>query len=54
MFLTMLFITGSNKIIFLTLWIASLFGIAAYLIIGILEYRRIGKIPMETALKNAE
>lgn len=29
-------------------------GIAAYLIIGILEYRRIGKIPMETALKNAE
>ncbi len=29
-------------------------GIAAYLIIGILEYRRIDKIPMETALKNAE
>ena len=29
-------------------------GIAAYLIIGILEYRGIGKIPMETALKNAE
>ena len=31
-FLTMLFMTGSNKIVFLTLWIASLFGIAAYLI----------------------
>lgn len=31
-FLVMLFITGSNKIVFLTLWIASLFGIAVYLI----------------------
>ena len=31
-FLTMLFLTGSNKIVFLTLWIVSLFGIAAYLI----------------------
>ena len=28
----MLFMTGSNKIVFLTMWIASLFGIAAYLI----------------------
>lgn len=31
-FLTMLFLTGSNKIVFLTLWIVSLFGIASYLI----------------------
>lgn len=31
-FLTLLFLTGSSKIIFLILWIASLFGIAIYLI----------------------
>lgn len=32
-FLFLLFVTGSSKIIFLILWIASLFGIAVYLII---------------------
>jgi putative ABC transport system permease protein len=31
-----------------------LIGVAAYVIIGLLEYRRIGRIPMETALKNVE
>lgn len=31
-FLALLFITDSSKIIFLVLWIASLFGIAVYLI----------------------
>ena len=31
-FLCMLFWTGSSKIIFLILWIASMFGIAVYLI----------------------
>ena len=31
-FLVLLFITDSSKIIFLVLWIASLFGIAVYLI----------------------
>lgn len=32
-FLFLLFVTGSSKIIFLILWIASLFGIAIYLIL---------------------
>jgi putative ABC transport system permease protein len=31
-----------------------LIGVVAYVVIGLLEYRRIGKIPMETALKNVE
>jgi putative ABC transport system permease protein len=31
-----------------------LIGAVAYAVIGLLEYRRIGKIPMETALKNVE
>lgn len=32
-FLTLLFWTDSNKVVFLILWIASLFGIAVYLIL---------------------
>jgi putative ABC transport system permease protein len=31
-----------------------LIGVVAYVVIGLLEYRRIGRIPMETALKNVE
>ena len=34
-FLVLLFITDSSKIMFLVLWIASLFGIAIYLIVVI-------------------
>jgi len=37
LFLLLLFITNSNKILFLVFWIVSLFGIATYLII--VEYR---------------
>ena len=44
-FLSLLFITGSNKIVFLVLWIASLFGIAAYLIwIEFIDYELQKKI----------
>ena len=33
-FLALLFLTGSNKVIFLILWIVSLFALSIYLIVG--------------------
>jgi putative ABC transport system permease protein len=30
------------------------YGIVTYAIVAVLEYRKIGKVPMEEALKNVE
>lgn len=51
-FLILLFLTGSSKIIFLVLWIASLFIIAAYLIH--VEYSDYKIQEMVNSLQNAE